>query len=56
MRKLKFTYMPDDVVMFDENGDPPGHYDIMNFQMGDNSSMDYVTIGGWHAGTLDLHK
>ena len=61
------------VVMFDDNGDPPGHYDIMNFQVKyrrfftmiffimnfqllENSSMDYVNIGSWHNGTLALHR
>ena len=59
--------------MFDDNGDPPGHYDIMNFQviyrrfftknffimnfqLLENSSMDYVNIGSWHNGTLALHR
>ena len=22
-----------ELVMFDDNGDPPGHYDVMNFQV-----------------------
>ena len=43
--------------MFDENHDPPGHYDIMNFQrMENNVSMEYVNIGIWHNGTLKLKR
>merc|ERR1719195_2515626 len=52
---LQFRYKSE-VVMFDDNGDPPGHYDVMNFQLQDNSSMDYVKIGSWHNGTLSLHR
>ena len=59
--------------MFDDNGDPPGHYDVMNFQVMttlvtmimmmtinfqvmENSSMEYVSIGSWHNGTLALSR
>ena len=60
-----------ELVMFDDNGDPPGHYDVMNFQVMtmivmmmmlmnlqvmDNSSMEYVSIGSWHNGTLALSR
>ena len=45
-----------ELVMFDDNGDPPGNYDIMNFQILENSSMEYVNIGSWHNGTLSLHR
>ena len=55
LHHLQFRYMSE-VVMFDDNGDPPGHYDVMNFQLQNNSSMDYVKIGSWHNGTLSLHR
>mgnify|MGYP002054003035 CR=1 FL=1 len=57
--------------MFDDNGAPPGHYDVMtfqvmtmivmiiiilNFQVMENSSMEYVSIGSWHNGTLALSR
>ena len=70
-----------ELVMFDDNGDPPGHYDVMNFQVMttlvmmimmvtlivimmmtinfqvmENSSMEYVSIGSWHNGTLALSR
>ena len=62
-----------ELVMFDDNGDPPGHYDVMNFQVMiimmmtmmmtmlnfqvmDNASMEYVSIGSWHNGTLALNR
>lgn len=32
-------------VLFDQSGDPPGRYDIMNFQKKPNGSFDYEMIG-----------
>ena len=55
LRNLQFRYMTE-LVMFDDNGDPPGHYDVMNFQVMDNASMEYVSIGSWHNGTLALNR
>ena len=58
-----------ETVQFDSNGNPPGWYDIMNFQAIGNivenndttsssSSVaikyDYVQIGSWKNGTLEL--
>ena len=41
--------------MFDANGDPPGHYDIMNYQKVDGK-MEYVRVGSWNNGTLKLQR
>ncbi|KAF7270842.1 hypothetical protein GWI33_016204 [Rhynchophorus ferrugineus] len=41
----------EDTFEFDENGDPPGHYDILIFnRFGDK--FDYAQIGDWNNGTL----
>lgn len=40
---------------FDVRGDPPGRYDIMNFQL-NNDSYDYVKIGDWNNGTLQFSE
>ncbi|XP_062537506.1 metabotropic glutamate receptor 1-like isoform X2 [Armigeres subalbatus] len=40
-----------DIVEFDNRGDPPGRYDIMNYQFL-NGSYDYVPVGEWNNGSL----
>jgi len=54
LKKGIFKYQ-DEIVQFDANGDPPGRYDIMNFQKTGNST-DYVLIGSWNNGTLLLNR
>ncbi|XP_017768785.1 PREDICTED: metabotropic glutamate receptor 5-like, partial [Nicrophorus vespilloides] len=42
-----------DLVEFDENGDPPGRYDIMNYQLTKNKGgYDYVKVGEWNNRSL----
>ena len=55
LKNIKFNYK-NELVLFDANGDPPGHYDIMNFQQVGNNSMEYVAVGTWNNGTLNLHR
>ncbi|XP_030754037.1 metabotropic glutamate receptor 5-like isoform X2 [Sitophilus oryzae] len=40
-----------ELFRFDENGDPPGRYDIMNFRKV-NGTYDYVQIGTWNNRSL----
>ncbi|XP_069676283.1 metabotropic glutamate receptor 1-like [Periplaneta americana] len=49
---VTFTYEDEEQVEFDRRGDPPGRYNIMNFQQLSNGSYDYVRIGDWNNGTL----
>ncbi|XP_034966553.2 metabotropic glutamate receptor 1 isoform X1 [Zootoca vivipara] len=41
-------------VRIDENGDAPGRYDIMNLQHIEANQYDYVYIGTWHEGVLNI--
>ncbi|XP_022654020.1 metabotropic glutamate receptor 5-like isoform X3 [Varroa destructor] len=41
-------------VFFMQNGDPPGQYDIMNFQQVSPDKYDYVQVGAWVNGILNL--
>lgn len=36
-----------ETISFDEQGDPPGRYDIMNLQRTSSSEYQYVHVGSW---------
>ena len=43
-----------ETVQFDSNGNPPGWYDIMNYQSLPDGGYNYVQIGNWKNGTLSI--
>ncbi len=43
-----------ETVQFDSNGNPPGWYDIMNYQKRPDGQYGYAQIGSWKNGTLDM--
>ncbi|XP_069091252.1 metabotropic glutamate receptor 1 [Pleurodeles waltl] len=53
--KTSFRGISGKQVWFDENGDSPGRYDIMNLQYIEPSNYDYVLIGTWHEGQLHIN-
>ncbi|XP_068233250.1 LOW QUALITY PROTEIN: uncharacterized protein [Palaemon carinicauda] len=55
LMNVTFSYM-NETVAFDSRGDPPGRYDIMNYQRLENGSFDYVLVGTWDNGTLVVHE
>uniref|UniRef100_A0A8C5E2Z6 Metabotropic glutamate receptor 5 n=1 Tax=Gouania willdenowi TaxID=441366 RepID=A0A8C5E2Z6_GOUWI len=53
--KTSFTGVSGEDIWFDENGDSPGRYEIMNFQRMEPSRVyDYINIGSWHEGLLTI--
>ncbi|KAA0710843.1 Metabotropic glutamate receptor 1 [Triplophysa tibetana] len=52
--KTSFTGVSGEDVWFDENGDSPGRYDIMNLQQVDPGAYDYIHVGSWHEGILSI--
>lgn len=52
---VSFTYHKE-LIEFDENGDPPGKYVILNYQRLENGSFNYVTVGNWHNGSLEMEE
>ncbi|XP_055551060.1 metabotropic glutamate receptor 5-like [Wyeomyia smithii] len=54
LMNVSFTYESGDTVEFDSRGDPPGRYDIMNYQLLEDGSYDYVQVGEWNNGSLNF--
>ncbi|XP_040409007.1 metabotropic glutamate receptor 1 isoform X2 [Cygnus olor] len=52
--KSTFIGVSGEEVWFDEKGDAPGRYDIMNLQYIEPNRYDYVLIGTWHEGVLNI--
>ncbi|CAB1415524.1 unnamed protein product [Pleuronectes platessa] len=52
--KTSFTGVSGEDIWFDENGDSPGRYEIMNFQRVESGVYDYINTGSWHEGVLSL--
>ncbi|KAG8011321.1 Metabotropic glutamate receptor 1 [Nibea albiflora] len=55
--KTSFKGVSGEDIYFDENGDTPGRYDIMNLQFVSDMSearYDYINVGSWHEGILSI--
>uniref|UniRef100_A0A3Q3JTW5 G-protein coupled receptors family 3 profile domain-containing protein n=1 Tax=Monopterus albus TaxID=43700 RepID=A0A3Q3JTW5_MONAL len=48
-REIHFKTKEGDEVYFDENGDPPAKYEIINWQPTENGIVDFVTVGLYDA-------
>ncbi|XP_046415197.1 metabotropic glutamate receptor 1-like [Neodiprion fabricii] len=51
LMNVTFSFGGEDVE-FDRRGDPPGRYEILNYQKLPNGTYDYIQIGDWNNGTL----
>ncbi|XP_053319873.1 extracellular calcium-sensing receptor-like [Spea bombifrons] len=47
MKKVRVTLSSGRELYFDENGDPPANYDIVNWQPGPNSTVRHVKVGSY---------
>ncbi|KAJ7995382.1 hypothetical protein DPEC_G00243990 [Dallia pectoralis] len=52
MKQVKFSTLGEE-VSFDHNGDPTASYDLMNWQRGQDGSMQLVKVGFYDASILD---
>ncbi|VDD80304.1 unnamed protein product [Mesocestoides corti] len=56
--KVNFTDRNGDTIYFDENGDPPASYDILNYQQTVNARgeevFEYVQIARWKHGRMEF--
>ncbi|XP_014678300.1 PREDICTED: metabotropic glutamate receptor 5-like [Priapulus caudatus] len=55
LMNVNFTTDQGERVYFDEHGDPPGRYDILNYQRLSGSGYGYVRIGTWDSGDLIIN-
>nr|XP_032624622.1 metabotropic glutamate receptor 5 isoform X1 [Chelonoidis abingdonii] len=54
LMKTNFTGVSGEVILFDENGDSPGRYEIMNFKQMGKDYFDYINVGSWDNGELKM--
>uniref|UniRef100_A0A670XWQ8 Metabotropic glutamate receptor 1 n=1 Tax=Pseudonaja textilis TaxID=8673 RepID=A0A670XWQ8_PSETE len=54
LMKSNFTGVSGDMISFDENGDSPGRYEIMNFKKMNKDQYDYINVGSWDNGELKM--
>ncbi|XP_032075845.1 metabotropic glutamate receptor 5 isoform X1 [Thamnophis elegans] len=54
LMKSNFTGVSGDMISFDENGDSPGRYEIMNFKKMKKDQYDYIIVGSWDNGELKM--
>nr|XP_057912520.1 metabotropic glutamate receptor 1b [Doryrhamphus excisus]XP_057912521.1 metabotropic glutamate receptor 1b [Doryrhamphus excisus] len=52
--RTSFAGVSGEDIWFDDNGDSPGRYEIMNFQSVKPGAYDYINIGSWHEGVLSI--
>lgn len=55
IQRSNFTTKEGDQVFFNQNGDPAAKYEIINWQPGENGSVNFVTLGLYDA-TLPTNK
>ncbi|XP_064414010.1 metabotropic glutamate receptor 5b isoform X2 [Latimeria chalumnae] len=54
LMKINFTGVSGNPISFDENGDSPGRYEIMNFKKLGKDYYDYINVGSWYRGELKI--
>ncbi|XP_054884278.1 metabotropic glutamate receptor 5b [Poeciliopsis prolifica] len=54
LMKTNFTGVSGEGILFDENGDSPGRYEIMNFKKMGRDYYDYVNVGSWDNSGLKI--
>ncbi|XP_056138940.1 metabotropic glutamate receptor 5b [Lampris incognitus] len=54
LMKTNFTGVSGEGILFDENGDSPGRYEIMNFKKMGKDFFDYINVGSWDNSGLKI--
>ncbi|XP_064418279.1 extracellular calcium-sensing receptor-like [Latimeria chalumnae] len=56
MEQVNYISKTGDKVYFDENGDPPASYDLINWQLTKQGAVEFVTIGYYDASAPAGHQ
>ncbi|XP_042564575.1 metabotropic glutamate receptor 5-like [Clupea harengus] len=54
LMKTNFTGVSGEAILFDQNGDSPGRYEIMNFKKMGKDYYDYINVGSWDSSGLKI--
>ncbi|KAG7484348.1 hypothetical protein MATL_G00048660 [Megalops atlanticus] len=54
LMKTNFSGVSGEVILFDENGDSPGRYEIMNFKKLGRDEYSYINVGSWDNSGLKM--
>ncbi|XP_059207309.1 glutamate receptor, metabotropic 5a [Centropristis striata] len=55
LMRTNFTGVSGEAILFDENGDSPGRYEIMNFKRTGEDEYSYIHVGSWDQGGLKMN-
>uniref|UniRef100_A0A8C4HEN9 Metabotropic glutamate receptor 5 n=1 Tax=Dicentrarchus labrax TaxID=13489 RepID=A0A8C4HEN9_DICLA len=55
LMKTNFTGVSGETILFDQNGDSPGRYEIMNFKRIGEDEYAYSHVGSWDQGGLKMN-
>ncbi|XP_024121905.1 glutamate receptor, metabotropic 5a [Oryzias melastigma] len=55
LMKTNFTGVSGETIHFDQNGDSPGRYEIMNFKQIGENEYSYIHVGSWDQGGLKMN-
>uniref|UniRef100_A0AAV2JDI8 Metabotropic glutamate receptor 5 n=1 Tax=Knipowitschia caucasica TaxID=637954 RepID=A0AAV2JDI8_KNICA len=55
LMKTNFTGVTGEIIHFDQNGDSPGRYEIMNFKLIGEEEYAYIHVGSWDQGGLQMN-
>uniref|UniRef100_A0A8C2ZI87 Metabotropic glutamate receptor 1 n=1 Tax=Cyclopterus lumpus TaxID=8103 RepID=A0A8C2ZI87_CYCLU len=55
LMRTHFTGVSGETIHFDQNGDSPGRYEIMNFKRTGEDEYAYIHVGSWDQGGLKMN-
>ncbi|XP_069053569.1 extracellular calcium-sensing receptor-like [Lepisosteus oculatus] len=56
LKKVNFTLKTGEKVSFDDNGDPPARYEFVNWQLNNESAIQFMTVGYYDSSLPTGHQ